>query len=171
MFYTRRLAMAAVALGLAAHAAAQQPDPHAIYETRCATCHEPHASDFTRGRLDILGEELVVGTSGKPVEAVLAAGHGRLAPEEAATLVAFLSEVRQSDGLYESKCRICHDRARDLARSSLVIREDRVTGRYTGRDIAAFLGVHGRMKPDEIRVFLDMFERQIRTKPEGFPQQ
>jgi len=69
--------------------------------------------------------------------------------EEIALFLRVFARQIASGGLYQGRCEICHDRARELARLELVIREGRLVGRYTGRDIAAFLTWHGRLDAAE----------------------
>ena len=140
---------------------AQDLDPHALYERSCARCHAPHAGDFAPKSLVRLGDRIVGREDGKELRAFLAAGHGRLAPGEVDALVAHLAFVLESGGLFRDKCLICHDRAVVLARRELVLRDGRLVGRYTGRDIAVFLENHGRLDGAEVATILRMLERQL----------
>ena len=72
-------------------------------------------------------------------------------------------DIELSGGLFEKKCRICHDRAVKLARTELTIKDGRLVGRYSKRDIATFLAGHGRLTADEVPLIVDMLKRQIAT--------
>lgn len=144
---------------LAKPARAQSVDPHRLYEERCAGCHLPHAGDFVWQDLALMQGELTGQRSGRSVAAMLEAGHGRLTPQEAAILLAHFDTIRASGQLFRQKCRACHVSARDLARNSLILREGELTGRYTDRDIAAFLVGHGRLTPEQVAHMLEVLKR------------
>ncbi|MBW4709765.1 hypothetical protein KX928_18410 [Roseobacter sp. YSTF-M11] len=146
-------------------AAAQPIDPHALYEEGCAECHAPHAGDFAFDGLELLGNTLVGKTSGRPLSVFLEAGHGHLSPAEIEVMVKFLSDIRQSGRLFLKKCRICHSNAKELARHGLVLHDDKLYGRYTGREIARFLANHGRLEPGEVAIMLNVLKRQMLSAP------
>ena len=157
--------MISILLGLAITGSpalqAQDLDPHALYEGSCARCHESHAGEFVPKGLVRRGERILGRESGKELRAFLAAGHGRLAPGEVDAMVAHLAFILEAGGLFRDKCLICHDRAVVLARRELILRDGRLIGRYTGRDIAVFLENHGRLDGDEVATILNMLERQL----------
>ena len=142
-------------------ARAQGTDPHDLYEQRCAGCHEAHAGDFVPDSLERRGDRIVGRKNGKELRAFLAAGHGRLAPGEVDAMVTHLAYVLETSGLFRKKCLICHERAVVLARGRLILRDDRLTGRYTGRDIPTFMENHGRLEGDEVATIVRMLERQL----------
>jgi len=144
---------------------AQAGDPHALYEQRCAKCHSPHAGEFVADSLERIDGRIVGRDSGRELRAFLTRGHGRLAPPEIDAMVAHLASILAAGGLFHENCRICHGRAVTLARSELIIRDGRLTGRYSGRDIAAFLAAHGRLDADEIPTVVRMLERQLANPP------
>ena len=76
-------------------------------------------------------------------------------------MVEHLEAILVSGGVFREKCTACHRRAVGLARTWLVLKDGKVTGRYTGRDIGAFLENHGRLTEDEIPKVLAMLERQL----------
>ena len=157
------LILALVAGGKAAFA--QAGDPHALYEQRCGKCHSPHAGEFAAESLERRDDKIVGRDSGRELRAFLARGHGRLAPPEVDAMVAHLTEILAAGGLFLEKCLICHGRAKGFARLELIMRDGRVTGRYSGRDIAAFLSGHGRLEPDEVPTIAEMLERQLTQQP------
>ena len=140
---------------------AQAGDPHALYEQRCAKCHNPHAGVFVAESLERIEGRVVGRDSGRELQSFLARGHGRLTPAEVDTMVAHLTSILAAGGLFREKCLICHGRAVGLARLELIMREARLTGRYSGRDIAVFLAVHGRLEPHEVPTIVQMLERQL----------
>jgi cytochrome c5 len=168
---TRRLLLpllgAAVTIALAAHSAAtaQAIDPHKLYEERCASCHLPHAGEFARTTLMLDGGLLKGKESNRAVADILTR-HARrtYTPAEIEALINLLAPALQSGGVFEQKCLFCHDRAVAFARSHLVVRDGRLTGRYSGHDISAFLPEHGRMTEEEVAVVIAMLRRQIETK-------
>lgn len=162
-----RLNLTSWVLFLACVAALSQPalgqglDPHQIYERNCSGCHVPHAGDFARTTLSVKGGQLVGERSGRDVEAFLGGGHGRVSQAEAAVLVEQFRNILRTGGIFDRKCRICHDRAVVVARSKLIKCEGKVRGRYSGRDMSDFLTYHGRLEPAEIEKILAMFARQL----------
>jgi len=144
-------------------ALAQSIDPHRLYEQRCSGCHAMHASEFVRDSLTVADGKLVGRRSGREVLTFLESGHGRLTGAEAKAVVAQLTSIEASDGLYQQKCRICHDRAVNLARTELIVMGGRLAGRYSKRDIETFLAGHGRLTAGELPTIVDMLKRQIAT--------
>ena len=142
-------------------ARAQTLDPHQLYEQRCGRCHAPHAGDFVPDALERRGDRIVGRRSGRELRAFLAGGHGRLAAPEVEVVAAHLAAILEAGGLFRDKCLICHRQAVSLARSHLVLRDGRVMGRYTHRDIAAFLENHGRLEAGEIPTVVRMLARQL----------
>ncbi len=162
----RTLALLSVVLLGAGHSVrAEQIDPHAVYEQACAGCHTPHASDLVETLLDAGQDSLAITQNGQPLAGFLQSGHGGASPAEIDALIALFTRIQLSDGLFRTKCRICHVRARETARLKLVIRNDRLVGRYTGRDIETFLHNHGRLESQEIPVMLDALRQHVLTKP------
>lgn len=155
------LSGAAFLAAMLAGASAQSADLHALYERHCAGCHAPHAGDFVRDSLERRDGGLVGRRNGREIRAFLAAGHGHLDAGEAVAMAAHLAAIAKANGLFQDKCRICHDRAADFARRRLILRDGRLEGRYTGRQIKPFLSGHGRLEAREIETILEMLARQL----------
>jgi hypothetical protein len=133
-------------------------DPHGLYEMRCARCHGDHAGEFVaRGLKRTMSQ----------IAGMLERGHGGLQGAEVEVMTSHLEAIQSAGGLYREKCRICHDRAVDLARRELTLRNGRLVGRYTGRDIESFMGVHGRLSEVERATILDMLTRHFATGGHG----
>lgn len=133
---------------LPATGAGAAEDFHQLFEARCALCHG-HAGAFARATLERVDGVLRGRKSGREVAAFLPGHLGRLDPEQVALFVAVFTKQIGSGALFQQRCAICHVRARDLARASLVVVEGRLLGRYSGRDIEAFLQGHGRASETE----------------------
>ena len=144
----RRLCTGLMVLCLSAPAGqAGEPDFHALFENRCLSCHG-HAGPFVRETL-VMRDGVLTGRSGRPVETVLRRHAGGLDEAERALFIEVFEKQLAAGGLYEARCRFCHDRARDFARLELIEREGVLLGRYSGRDIAGFLNTHARLTPAE----------------------
>lgn len=142
---------------------AQSWDPHRLYEERCGRCHEDHARDFAQEGLRLENERVVGRRSGRDLRAFLAAGHGWLKQHEIDLLVDHLTGILQREAVFREKCRICHGRSLELARLSLIVKAGRLTGRYSGRDIAGFLTYHGRLKAEEVPILVGILTRHLET--------
>lgn len=150
-------------LAVTGFASAQETDPHAIYEQKCAPCHEAHAGDFVHSKLELQNGKVVGRTSGRDVEAFLDGGHGRLQGPELQTLIDHLTAIRQSGQLFHDKCLACHDRAAQLARSRLILKDGELIRRYSGTSTRDFLMTHGRLEPDEIDRMVEVLTRQLQV--------
>jgi len=60
---------------------------------------------------------------------------------------------------------MCHSRAVGLARGRLILSDGKLVGRYTGRDIEAFMENHGRLEGAEVSTIVRMLERQLTNEP------
>lgn len=157
--------MAALVLALLAPQAIAA-DPHALFEQRCGRCHG-HAGPFARQALGLEGGELVARKSGQPVAVFLKGHMGGLDAAGIAALVETFEHQLRWDGVYQRRCRQCHDDASRLARRYLVLGDGgRLRGRYSGQDTEAFLGWHGRLRPDEVPVIIEMLRWQLEVAPE-----
>ena len=142
---------------------AQQIDPHSVYEKNCSGCHAPHAGEFVSQSTKMTSGTLVGKESGKPVSDYLAAGHGGLSVVEAEVLMEHMFGIWKSGRVFQQKCKICHTNAKELARSTLILRDDMLLGRYSDRNIAQFLTNHGRIDPDEVQRMVEVLKRQLET--------
>lgn len=139
----------------------QAIDPHELYEQQCGGCHTPHAGDFVHESL-IKSEGRILGRkSGEELRAFLEAGHGKLSANEIDVMVAHLTAIQQSGRLFHRKCRICHERAKILARRELILKDGKLFGRYTDRNMATFLSNHGRLTPEEVSRMVEVLKRQL----------
>ncbi|MBK0399453.1 hypothetical protein H0I76_09640 [Limibaculum sp. M0105] len=134
-------------LGALGDAGPRAADFHEIWEARCIACHG-HAGDFVRERLTLEGDT-VQGRDGRDIVPFLKRHRGGLSDAEVDLFVQVMSRQIAADGFYARECRKCHDSARNLARLRLALRNGQLVGRYSGRDIGAFLATHARMTPDE----------------------
>ena len=143
---------------------AQGIDPHRLYEDRCAGCHDFHAGDFVHNSLVLSDGKIIGRKNSKELLAFLNAGHGKLSGQEIDAMVAHLENIQKSGRLFHDKCVICHDRAVVLARTKLIIKNGRLIGRYSDRDMEEFLTDHGRLEPDEVAKMLKVLNRQLKTR-------
>lgn len=159
----RVLTMTALAaLAGATQVGCRSADPHAIYETRCATCHAPHAGELAQ---EMLGEEdgkaIVVRTRQPLAEFV--ATHPRRNPltsEDAMVLTAHLTTIVRSGFVFRKKCFACHERARQLSTDDVVERDGTLHGRVSGRELEMFLRTHADLTEEERGTIMRMIRRQ-----------
>lgn len=160
-----RLILVFVVILTAGIAQAEPVDPHAVYEQKYTRCHEDHARAFADQHLLVVDDRVIGKRRNRDLENFLINGHGKLAFAEVVPLVAHLKSVIGADGLYERKCRICHEPAVDFARIKLIVRDGRLLGRYSARDIDIFMAEHGRISQDEHPIIMDALKRQLETQP------
>ena len=140
---------------LAVSPTALAADPHVLFETRCGACHE-HAGPFARETLTLDGEVVRGAQTGRDMADFLPRHRGALTPEETALLLDMFRRQIAWGGLFQARCRACHQSARGLARHHLIVRDGVLRGRYSGRDIAAFLAHHGRTDGAEREVLVEL---------------
>jgi hypothetical protein len=153
------LCAAVLALGLGVGAipasGVHHPNVHDLFEARCGGCHD-HAGPLARETLTIINNEVHSRKTGADIGPFLRRHHGRLTPVEVALVYdAFRVQVA-AGGRFQERCRICHGRARELAKDRLIIVDGRLMGRYSGNDIQEFLAHHGRPRPGEAAMFHDV---------------
>lgn len=136
------------------HNSAGAADFHRIFEDRCLSCHG-HAGDFARAALADKDGILIGTRSGRPVAEYLRKHAGGLSPTEIDLFSETFRQQLKFGAFYRQNCDICHDRAYELVRLRLILDDGKLMGRYTGRDIAAFLPNHARMTLAEAQMMLD----------------
>lgn len=142
-------------------ALAEQNNPHALFETKCASCHVPHAGEFVSQSIIADGTELIGTATQIPVRKFLETGHGRLSDDDIDIMMDHLNSIHDSGQLFLRKCTICHGRAVVLSELNLILKDGEPWGRYTGRKVEDFLQDHGRLSEDEIPIIMGAFVRQL----------
>ena len=161
------LAFAVTAVLLTASAGTKaSEDAHGLFESRCALCHGDHAGAFARQSLYLAEDGPRGRSSGSSVEAFLPSHAGGHSAEVVTKLTEMFRHQLAAGGVYERRCRICHDKARDLARGELIVIDARLVGRYTGRDIRSFLDAHGRLEPTEVTPLYELLRWQVESATE-----
>ncbi len=151
---------------------AEMIDPHKLYETRCAICHESHAFEFVKGNLKNEGDILVGNRLERDITLILKNHRGtNLSIIESQSLITHFLAILKRDGLYRQKCIICHDKAVNLARQKLILHNGQLYDRYGERLVKTFLQNHGRISKSEVVVIIEMLKRQLsiaqpKLKPE-----
>jgi hypothetical protein len=135
---------------------------HAVFKKNCQECHS-HLGEIAYDTLVAKGERLVSKKSGRDAaEFLLRHGDGLVAAE-AALVVEAMRRQMESAHRFREQCAICHVRIRDVAAELRVTADGRLTGLYSGRDMAEFLPSHGRLDATEA----DRFARILRRTVEG----
>ena len=151
-------------LSIVTCAIAETIDPHRLYEDRCSGCHASHAGDFVHGSIDYSSDGGIGRKTSKRLHEFLADGHGGLNAGQIDALLDLFLSIHTRGRVYHDKCRICHDRATELARSRLIIIDGKLMGRYSGRDIEEFLSRHGRLEGREVEMMTQTLESHVRAK-------
>ena len=145
-------------------AVAQTIDPHELYESKCAVCHEAHAYEFVTNNLRKKDAILVGKRMERDIGLILNNHRGtRLSQSESNALIKHFMGILEREGLYRRKCIMCHDSAVNLARRNLILRDGRLYDRYAGRWITSFLKNHGRLDESEQAIITEMLVYQLAT--------
>lgn len=147
----RQIAMVLLLAAISVPSGAE--DFHEIYEAKCQRCHG-HAGPFAREALT-LENGVLRDRKGRDLATFLARHQGGLSEERIDLFLKVFTRQIESGGVFRARCKICHDRAYELARLDLILSDGRLIGRYSGRDIATFLLNHGRLSPDEAAEMTD----------------
>ncbi len=145
-------------------ASAQTIDPHLLYEQNCGGCHAPHAGDFVHDSLVRSNGHVQGRKSCQELRAFLQSGHGNLSIDEIGAMVRHLTDIQRSGRLFHDKCKICHGRAVVFARDELLLKDGKLTGRYSKRNIEQFLPGHGRLNADEVPGMIEVLKRHLNTR-------
>lgn len=166
----RSVAAVGLAVGLMSStpvAAQARVDAHAVYETKCMSCHNEHGADLARQRFALSGEKLQVNRTGTAVDRLLRRHHGvKLTDAEAVALIRLFKSGLQWGGAFQRRCARCHDKGVTFARSKLTLRDGAVRISKDGGDVAALLaGGHGEATPAEVETLMEMLRYQLETAP------
>ncbi len=162
------LALGASAFAFAAVAAAQvappAADPHKVFEQSCMRCHTGHGADLARQKMKIVGGELQVARTGKPVAPLLADHHGvKLTEGESAALLALFEDGIERKGAFQYRCALCHGNAVDFARNTLILKDGALRTKTGDADVASFLKTHHEATPEELDVIVTMLKEQLQV--------
>lgn len=158
-----RVFASAVLLSLTMDATAV--DLHHFWDQTCAECHG-HSAEFSRRFLTVRDGKL---TGRRHKDELLGFLSNHHLPLELVIPVHDMLLAQASTGpQFKDRCGSCHDTAAALARDSLLIRDDKLYGKGTGRPVAEFLIGHGRLKADEIPFFVDLLTR-VEREVHGHP--
>lgn len=147
--------------------AAEQIEPHSLFEAKCQRCHSEHAADLARQKLAVVNDKLQIKRTGATVDNLLRKHHGvTLSAAEAAVLkTLFTSGIRWA-GVFQHRCASCHDKGVTFARSALTSADGRIKALKSGRDVAEYLSAgHGEASPADVQTLLEMFRYQLETAP------
>ena len=123
-----------------------------------------HAGDFVHSSLDYSRDGVIGRKTSKGLRAFLTEGHGGLSARQIDALLDLFLGIHTRGRVFRDKCRMCHGRATELARSRLIIIGGRLMGRYSGRDIEDFLSRHGRLEGAEVEMMTQILESHVRAK-------
>mgnify|MGYP000085246909 CR=1 FL=1 len=138
-------------------------DAEALFEARCSTCHAT-VKGLVKAELFVDNGALCGRGCGYDIRQFLPTHHGHPNAQETQALYElFYAQVKdealdliKSRGGFKTRCAICHADEAELARRYLVRDGDVVRGRYSGRDLKAFLATHGRINAAELEFFVNL---------------
>ena len=137
-----------------------QARAHAVFKQNCQECHS-HLGEIAYDTLAVKDGRLVSKRSGRDAaEFLLRHGNG-LSAAEAGLVADAMRRQMDSAHRFREQCAICHVRIRDVAAGLRVTADGRLTGLYSGRDMAEFLPGHGRLDAPEADRFARILKRTI----------
>ncbi len=134
------------------------PSRPGLFRERCVGCHD-EAGSFAAAHLRFEEGVLRARRSSKDLQSFLPGHPGRLDAAEREALVATLTMIVTSGGQFQQRCAICHGHAEAFASGHLMLRDGRLLGRYSGRDVEAFLPGHGRLDVEGAAFFTTVLTR------------
>ena len=142
---------------------AAPPQP-GLFQEKCGKCHK-QAGPLVRERLTESDGVLVGAQSGQDLRVFMRGHFGRPSAEEIGAIYGALLRIARGGGRFVVRCGICHESAEDLAQNDLVWRQGALVGRYSGRNISAFLIGHGTDSAEEAAFFESVLRRQRPPRP------
>lgn len=139
-------------------AAAQAPERPALYRDFCASCHEA-ARPLIERATEPRDGTLYARRSGQPLADFLPSHVSDLTAAQAEIIAQALLQVAQGKGRFQESCGICHHSAANLAHYKLILVDGVLRGRYSDRDIAAFMVGHGTDSAAEASFFTQVLRR------------
>jgi len=131
-----------------AWAAASGVDLHAYWDSRCRHCHDD-AGPFARSTLSVDNRGQLQGRHHRAdLERFLHQHH--LADDLVKPVTAMLAAQVTTPPLFKQHCAGCHVSAAEFARKSLVLRDNVLTGRASGRPVDDYLHSHGGLAPEQV---------------------
>jgi hypothetical protein len=131
-------------------------DLHRYWDTRCKDCHGD-AGAFARRTLRVEGDRLLGAHHERDLDLFLQ--HHYLTAELVAPVKRMLAAQVVTPPLFALHCSGCHGSAAEFARKSLVLRDDVLVGRASGRPVAQYLQSHGGLPPEQIATVVDSLRR------------
>lgn len=150
------LVLACVLTWAASRANAAGVDLHRLWDDRCAECHG-HAGEFARKHLALIDGTLTGRRIGRDLREFLANHYPGDADVQ--DIHAMLLAQASSAARFRERCSSCHQRASDLARSALVLRDGALYGRASNRRVDGFLVGHAGLAASEVPFFVQLLER------------
>lgn len=138
--------------------ATEKDEQPGLFRERCGACHEG-AGVLAKQSLVVVDGVLFGKDSGRDIRDFLPGHFGRLTEPQLGAVYSALLRVVRDGGRFEARCAICHREATALAREKLILVDGQLRGRYTGRDIGAFLTGHGTRNPEEAAFFEGVLRR------------
>jgi mono/diheme cytochrome c family protein len=133
-------------------------DLHRLWDQQCGGCHG-HAGDFARASLRVVDDRLIGDKQGERLTSFLEKHNGGYAPEIIEAMTAMLKAQVETPDLFRTLCSECHGLAAQFARETLISRDGRLYGRYSGRDIGAYLRRHGGLDDAQASLMLGVLSR------------
>lgn len=133
-------------------------DLHRLWEERCGECHGDSAQ-FVRGSLRVIDGQLQGKRPGTDLRVFMLRHRGGLPESHAHAVYEMLLAQATTPPRFREQCGICHAKAADLARDSLILRNGDLVGRYSGRRVSDFLHDHGRLDEAGVVFFTELLGR------------
>jgi hypothetical protein len=131
-------------------------DLHWLWDNQCAGCHG-HSSDFA-GRFLKVSNGQLEGVHHTQDLRIFMRNHYTSGNETDAVYQMLLAQVLTKPR-FKQECSSCHDRAASFVRQSMILQDEVLLSRDSGRPIRTFLQQHRRLDPNDVDFFTSLLIR------------
>ncbi len=122
----------------------------------------PNANDFLTTATSLKGPvEKVDLWPVFPVADMMHQDHCDPAEGQTGTMMEQCEPAPEAVRMFQERCIFCHGSVADLVNSRLILKDEKLFGRYSEREISVFLTTHGRLVPSQVPMMVDLLKWQL----------
>ena len=134
-------------------------DLHWLWDNQCAECHG-HSGEFARKFLDIKNGELQGRHHRQGLRGFMR-NHYATGIEIDAIYEMLLAQAL-TEPRFKQECRHCHGSAASFVRHSVVLQDEALLGKKSGRPVRQFLQQHQQLASDDVEFYTHLLNRIAR---------